>query len=66
MSGSSLDEAKNAIAAREKENKILANRIEELVREMDNKKEDNLKLNTQISNLQQMLEKQKTDYSNVF
>lgn len=66
MSGSSLDEAKNAVAAREKENKILANRIEELVREMDNKKEDNLKLNTQISNLQQMLEKQKTDYSNVF
>lgn len=66
MSGSSLDEAKNAVAAREKENKILANRIEELVREMDNKKEDNLKLNTQISNLQQMLEKQKTDYLNVF
>lgn len=66
MSGSSLDEAKNAVAAREKENKILANRIEELVREMDNKKEDNLKLNTQISNLQQMLEKQKSDYSNVF
>lgn len=66
MSGSSLDEAKNAVAAREKENKILANRIEELVREIDNKKEDNLKLNTQISNLQQMLEKQKTDYLNVF